>query len=119
MKNAAHIFGKYGEKLAADYLKDKGFIILKQNFRYKRFEIDLIVSKGGYVIFVEVKARKNNLFGNPETFVTPKKIRAIRRAAEHFLRIQKWDIPIRFDTISILGRSPGQVEILHIEDSFY
>lgn len=69
----AQAFGQYAEIVAADYLVKKGFKILAQNFRYKRFEIDLIVKKDELIVFVEVKARKNNLFGHPEDFVNRKK----------------------------------------------
>ncbi|WP_339044224.1 YraN family protein [Cardinium endosymbiont of Tipula unca] len=58
---------------------------MSRNFRYKRFEIDLIVSQGNMIVFVEVKAHKNNLFGNPEDFVNKKKIRAYRIAATYYL----------------------------------
>jgi putative endonuclease len=118
-ENHAHAFGQYSEALAANYLVTKGFTILAQNFRYKRFEIDIIVKKGELIVFVEVKARKNNLFGNPEAFVSKKKIRAIRLVAEHYLRSKNHKQTIRFDIISVLGRKEGGVEVMHLEDSFY
>lgn len=72
-KNASWIFGQYAEQLAADYLEKKGFRILYRKFRYKRFEIDLIVSHENTTVFVEVKARKNNLFRNPEEILLTKR----------------------------------------------
>lgn len=118
-KNIAQDFGQYAEMVAADYLVKKGFSILVQNFRYKRFEIDLIVKKGKLIVFLEVKARKNNLFGNPEAFVGQKKIRALRLAAAHYLRMQNSWQAIRFDIIAVLGSKEKVTEILHLEDGFY
>ncbi len=118
-KNIAQDFGQYAEIVAANYLMKKSFSLLAQNFRYKRFEIDLIVQKGTLIVFVEVKARKNNLFGNPEDFVNQKKIRALRLAAAHYLRIQNSQQAIRFDIISVLGSKEQGIEILHLEDGFY
>lgn len=119
--NEAHTFGQTAESIAAAYLRKKGFCIVAKNFRYKRFEIDLIVQKGELLVFIEVKARTNNRFGNPETFVTKKQIRAIRRAAEHYIRICNHTKAIRFDIVSVLGNGhdPKSVEILHLEDGFY
>ncbi len=119
--NEAHAFGQIAESIAAAYLSKKGFCIVAKNFRYKRFEIDLIVQKGELLVFVEVKARTNNRFGNPETFVTKKQIRAIRRAAEHYLRTCNHTKAIRFDIVSVLGNGndPKSVEIMHLEDGFY
>ena len=119
MNSTARTFGLYAENLAARYLENKGFTILHQNFRYKRYEIDLIVQKEALIVFVEVKARKNDLFGYPETFVNNKKIKAIRRAAEHYLHIKKYNRPIRFDTIAIIGNQNEGVQLMHFEDSFY
>ncbi|WP_243017904.1 MULTISPECIES: YraN family protein [Candidatus Cardinium] len=118
-KNIAQAFGQYAEEVAADYLVKKGFKVLAQNFRYKRFEIDLIVQKETLIVFVEVKARKNTLFGNPESFVNQKKIRSLRLAAAHYLRIQNSQQPIRFDIVAVLGSQHQVVEIMHLEDGFY
>ncbi|MGI2261755.1 YraN family protein [Candidatus Cardinium hertigii] len=118
-KNMAQAFGQYAEIVAADYLVKKGFKILAQNFRYKRFEIDLIVKKDELIVFVEVKARKNNLFGHPEDFVNRKKMRALRLAATHYLRTQNNQQAIRFDIIAVLGSQEQITEIVHLEDGFY
>ena len=61
--------------MAASYLKDAGYQILARNYRVASGEIDLIVSKDGYLIFVEVKYRSNSRYGSPEAAVTPVKQR--------------------------------------------
>ena len=56
--------------MAALYLKDTGYRIFARNYRIAAGEIDLIVGKDGYLIFVEVKYRSNSRYGSPEAAVT-------------------------------------------------
>lgn len=119
IKNSTQAFSQNAEIIAADFLVKKGFKIRAQNFRYKRFEIDLIAQKGRLIVFVEVKARKNNLFGHPEDFVNHKKMNFLRLAATHYLRINNEEESIRFDIISVLGNIDQITEIVHFEDGFY
>lgn len=109
--------GSQGEQLAADYLENKGWEILETNYRYSRYEIDLIASKPDILIFVEVKARTNISFGNPETFVDEKKTENIMKAADHYIHEHNWQGDVRFDIISILKK--GFMELEHIEDAFH
>ena len=69
--------GQEGEQLAANYLKNKGWSILKMNYRFSRSEIDLIASKNDLLIFVEVKTRTNTSYGLPEDFVDEQKAKNI------------------------------------------
>lgn len=56
------LLGKAGEDYVAKYLKSKGFIILKRNWRDSRYgEIDIIAENRDYIVFVEVKTRQNIL----------------------------------------------------------
>ena len=109
------IKGKYGEDLAVSYLEKKGFEILERNYRYKRAEIDLIgLLANDLLVFFEVKLRKNNAFGEPETFVGERQQELILEAAEDYILGINWQKDIRFDIISIKGD-----ELIHIEDGFY
>jgi putative endonuclease len=74
--------GNKGETLAADFLVEKGFQILERNYRYKHAEIDLIVQKNDWVLFIEVKTRSSFEFGEPEEFVDDRKANRIFEAAE-------------------------------------
>ena len=67
--------GKEGEDMAARFLIEKGFEIVERNYRYKRSEIDLIVKKDKWLVFVEVKLRSSDLYGYPEDFVDYKRLR--------------------------------------------
>lgn len=50
--------GAWGEKKAANYLRLHGYKIVDMNCRYRQGEIDIVASKRGYIVFVEVKLRK-------------------------------------------------------------
>jgi putative endonuclease len=107
--------GNKGEKLAADFLAGKGFEIVERNYRFKKAEIDLIVKKGDWLIFVEVKTRSSSAFGEPEEFVDEGKGHRIFEAAEEYIYSTDWWGHIRFDIISVkLGQ---EIEIQHFEDA--
>lgn len=109
--------GFKGEKLAREFLKSKGYKIIERNYRNGRNEIDIIANKDDLMIFVEVKARSGNAFGEPEDAVDHRKSEKIIDAAENYIFDKNWHGDIRFDIISIkLGED---VEILHLEDAIY
>jgi putative endonuclease len=110
--------GNQGEALAADYLKQKGFEIIERNYRHKHAEIDLIIKKANWLIFVEVKARSSTAFGMPETFVDRDKVKKILEGALHYILETDWQGNVRYDIVSVLFKSKGS-EIYHIEDAFY
>ena len=109
--------GKIGEDLAAQYLIDKGYVILERNWRAYRKEIDIIAIDGKDIVFIEVKTRNSNEFGNPEMAVNRKKRAHIYAAASAYYFKHKIDLDVRFDIISILYHH-GNPEINHIEDAF-
>lgn len=107
--------GKRGEDMAAEFLKEKGFAIVARNYRYKHAEIDLIVQKDNWIIFVEVKTRSSDSFGEPESFVDYRKSRKLFEAAEEYVFSTNWHGHIRFDIVSVkLGLT---TEIMHFEDA--
>ncbi len=113
MKSKA-VSGKDGELKAAAYLQQKGWEILACNYRYKRGELDIIGLDGEVLVFVEVKYRKNNIFGFPEDFVNDHKIGMIRATAMSYIEKENWRKDIRFDIISITGQDEPE----HFEDAF-
>jgi putative endonuclease len=110
--------GQEAEELAANYLQEKGFRILERNFRYKHCEVDLIVLKENWLIFVEVKMRSSVAFGPPEIFVDRNKRHHVRKASRHYIFNRNWLGNIRFDIIAIT-RMDDEEEIMHIEDAFW
>ncbi len=110
--------GAEGEQLAAVMLEEKGFVIRERNYRYRRSEIDLIVSRGNWLIFVEVKTRTSDAYGYPEEFVDYNKRRKIFEGADQYMHEIDWSGNVRFDIVAV-NLAPGQAKIHHIEDAFY
>ena len=97
-----HATGKVGEKMAADYLQQQGFVVVERNFRHRRGEIDLIAKKGQLLLFVEVKTRSGNAdWGYPEEAVNTKKARQVVNCANAYIFKINWQADIRFDIIAI------------------
>ena len=110
--------GKYGEELGKQFLLTKGFSILYVNWKYSRFEIDIIASKDQVLRFVEVKTRKSERFGLPEESVDKKKFEKLMSAAEAFLyKHPQWK-RVQYDILSISFTADGKPEIFFIEDVF-
>ena len=113
--------GRWGETLAAEYLRAKQYEIIGANYRTRHGEIDIIATCGGYVAFVEVKLRKNRRFADAREFVTPLKRQKILAAAQMWLSENETGLQPRFDVIEIyapLGEKTPRMEIYHIEDAF-
>jgi putative endonuclease len=107
--------GNKGETLAAEFLQKKGFEIVERNYRYRHAEIDLIVARDNWVLFVEVKTRSSSKYGEPEDFVDYRKTNKIFEAAEEWIFTTDWKGHIRFDIVSVkLGDEPV---IEHFEDA--
>ena len=110
--------GKSGEEIAYDYLIKKGFKILEKNWRHNKDEVDIIATRGEYLVIVEVKTRSTFYFGEPQIFVNKKKQGFMIRAANAYILKNNIDNETRFDIISIV-QSGDRVSIRHIEDAFY
>lgn len=112
--------GYYGETKAVSYLKRKGYSIVERNFSCRFGEIDIIASKADYVVFVEVKLRKNADFAMAREFVTVSKQRRIISAASLWLAKSECELQPRFDIIEVYAPEGlfGRVQISHIEDAF-
>lgn len=110
--------GQQGEALAADYLRNKGYTILAQNWRIGRAELDIIAKIGETMVFVEVKTRSDNYFGAPENAVNQKKMDLMTDAASAYMYEVEHDWEFRFDIISVLVRGEKHY-ITHFEDAFW
>lgn len=104
------------EDRAEVYLKEKGFQILERNFHSRNGEIDIIARDGRYLVFVEVKYRKNTASGSPLEAVTANKQKRICRTSSYYCLRYGYgtDTPCRFDVVAICGEE----EILHVENAF-
>jgi putative endonuclease len=109
--------GNKAEEMAAKMLEKKGYEILERNYTHGKGEIDIIVVKDDWLVFVEVRARSSTEFGFPEQTISKAKASLIKRTAENYIYENDWRGKVRFDIVGILV---GQVfEIAHFEDAFY
>lgn len=118
---AANLNGPWGEALAAEYLRKKRYTLLAAGFRCRFGEIDLIVRDKKYLVFVEVKLRKNAAFAQAREFVDRRKRDRIRVTASVYLEKHPTDLQPRFDVIEIYapqGRETSDPEIIHLEGAF-
>ena len=70
---AHHEFGKAGERMAAEWLEQHGFQLIFRNWKYARYELDIITSRGDVLHIIEVKSRHDDRFGMPEDWVDKRK----------------------------------------------
>lgn len=77
--------GRKAEEIAADFLKRKGFTIVARNWRTRWCEIDIVAKANENLYFVEVKYRAAITFGSGFEYITSKKLRQMRFAAEFWL----------------------------------
>lgn len=92
------------EKIAGEYLKTKGYEILEYNFYTRAGEIDVIAKHEGYLVFVEVKYRKDLSAGHPLDAITPQKQKKISKCALYYMKAHGLlGLPVRFDVVGILG----------------
>ena len=116
-----NIVGAWGESVAAEYLMKKRYKVVANGYRSRFGEIDLIVANKKYLVFVEVKLRKNAKFANAFEFVDRGKQDRIRTTAEIYLSQNPTVLQPRFDVIEIYaedGAATKKPTINHIEDAF-
>jgi putative endonuclease len=139
--HAPHIdLGRRGERLAAEYLRARGFEPVASNFKLNvgrnrrgavvQAEIDLVAYEGPLLCFVEVKTRRSDRFAAPEANVDLRKQRQVTRAARAYRRLLGLqNAPHRYDVVTVIipppdadGREPApRVELLRnfwTEDKF-
>ena len=111
--------GMKGEDIAQRYLEDRGYAILARNYRPRRGrgEVDLVVSKDGALVFVEVKTRRSGEFGDPVRAIDGDKRRSLVSAAATFARRHHAPAAaVRFDIVSVVLDEP--LHVRHIENAF-
>jgi len=113
--------GKWGEEQALIFLNGKKYTTVAEGFRSRFGEIDLIVKDRDYLVFVEVKLRKNANFAYAREYVGKEKQRKIIATAKLWLAWHKTTLQPRFDVIEIYapeGEDTKSPEIIHIENAF-
>ena len=106
--------GKRGEALAADYLTDAGYRIIERNYRCHFGEIDIVAEEGETLVFIEVKSRRSEAYGDPQLAVGHEKQKKISRIAMHYLEEKRLrHRPARFDVVAVKLLSSGhKIELI-------
>ncbi len=110
--------GKLGEELAVQYLKREGYRIVETNYRCPFGEVDVVAREGGGIVFVEVKSRRSDQYGAPQTAVGKKKQETISKIAQYYLKEKHLqNCPARFDVVAV-RIMPGGSRIELIRNAF-
>ena len=114
---AAHNeLGRWGEDLAAAFLEEKGYAIVERDWKSGHHDLDIVAKDGSTLVIVEVKTRRNRLYGNPEEAIDYRKRRSLLSAINHYTKSHRIYSQVRFDIISIVGNIGEKSEIDHIID---
>lgn len=113
--------GSWGEEIACNYIIKNGMAVISRNYRSKFGEIDIIARDDNCIVFIEVKTRKNNLYGNASEYVTRKKQEKIILTAQEYIG-SDIDTEMRFDVIEVYYyeylTKPNVKRINHIKNAF-
>ena len=106
--------GKKGEELAAAYLEEAGYRIIVRNYRCLFGEIDMVAEEGETLVFIEVKSRRSDAYGDPQLAVGPQKQKKISRISLHYLSEHRLrHRSARFDVVAVKLRPSGhQIELI-------
>lgn len=113
--------GNKGETLAVEYLERKGYQILQRNYRSKWGEVDIIARtcvhvntsarENEIVVFVEVKTKTTDQFGEPWEMVNRWKIEQVKRMGDAWCREYGWVGRVRVDVVGVwMGEEPPRIE---------
>lgn len=104
--------GRRGEDIAHRFLQRAGVIIVARNYRMESGagEVDLIGWDQETLVFVEVKTRRSDEYGDPDRAIGSEKLRHLTRAARDYARHAEvpWE-KVRFDIVNVILRTPPSV----------
>lgn len=119
-RSSAHRLGRRAEWAALLLLMIKGYRLRHRNWRGAGGELDLVMQRREEIVFVEVKARSDDLYGGAAAAFDDKKKRMLTRASAAYLsRYSLWRRPCRFDLITVErvgGILPWRIR--HYRDAF-
>jgi putative endonuclease len=111
--------GRVGEAIAADYARQRGWIILEANVRLTSGEIDLVVLDTNELAFIEVRTRRVDTFGTGPESLTNRKRDRMAACAYEYLVTRGHDpdaTPWRVDLIAIALASGRDPDVEHLAD---
>lgn len=108
-----HNTGVLGEEFTAQRLQQRGYRILARNYHTPYGELDIIAATQKYIVFVEVKTRRDVSMAQPEENVTPSKQKKLMRAALLYLQRYPTELQPRFDVAGVTMEPSGKVTGFH------
>lgn len=108
--------GRRGERLAADYLIERGITILERNWRCSQGELDLVALDRGTLVFVEVKTRSGVRYGHPFEAITAQKLARLRRLAGAWRAAHPEPriAGLRLDAVAVVAERGAEPVIEHL-----
>ena len=109
--------GSWGEDAAMEWLREQGFYIVERNWRVGHYEIDIIAQRWDTLHFVEVKTRREGALVSPAEVITPRKVRNLISAANHFIQANAIDTEAFLDLVTVeIDPASGEMNIELIPD---
>ena len=112
------MLGRWGESLVADYLRRNGYEVIAAGWRCRFGEIDLIARNRSFLVFVEVKLRKNDSFAQAREFVDQRKQQKLVTTAQLYLAQHPTELQPRFDVAEVITKDDKVTDFNYIENAF-
>jgi len=115
------LLGRWGEALAAEELRRRGYRVVAAGWQCRFGEIDLIAEDRKYITFTEVKLRKDDRIAQAREFVDRRKQERIRTSAQLYLAEHPTALQPRFDVMEIYapqGMATQRPKIIFLENAF-
>lgn len=115
------LLGRWGEALAAEELRRRGFRVIEAGWHCRFGEIDLIAENGTYLSFTEVKLRKNDKIAEAREFVDRHKQERMRTSAQLYLVEHPTQLQPRFDVMEVYapeGMQTKRPKLIFLENAF-
>ena len=103
------LLGRKGERLAVKFMKKAGYKLVKRNFSTPFGEADIVMEKDGITVFVEVKARSSDLFGEPKDAVGYRKQEKYKKIAQYY-KLRYGETPVSFAVVEVTDESVNLIE---------
>ncbi|MFA5318058.1 MAG: YraN family protein [Patescibacteria group bacterium] len=118
MLNNNKKIGNFGEQLACDFLRKRGYKIIERNCKISYEEIDIIAEEGDVLVFVEVKTRISQYYGDGSEAVAGVKQQRLNQAIQKYLdKYKLWHREPRCDLITIfINKATKSAKIEHFKD---
>lgn len=117
----SNVLGAWGEEKASKFLEQQGYSIICRNYHSRYGEIDIIAENDAFLVFVEVRLRRNVRYGTPEETVDLRKQQKLRLTAEQYLQQNETFKQPRFDVIALYakdGMETMPLPVRHIINAF-